>query len=864
MATPDELAQRQEVATIKVEAASHILDRVGNGTKTETVATTNGPVPSVAKFFEDNKFEFETWLSASGFESPPILYVDGATLAVERPTQLVQREGSVYSVRIPASFPYVLKGSWAVDQTHLVLRNDQAIRQDMADPYDLYKGASLIGAVSRQIPGITTLATYAGRYDGDTVELVSYHSDWAMNTLYPFPAGGGGFVWSATSVATPVQGIVVAVTGEATGRWVRKLQGRVDVTMCGARGDGTDDRLPFQYALNFAASQSMETYVPPRRAEWVIDLTLWAPSGSKLVSDGGMNKLCRIKAPNGHFTDLISTGVHNEGVNTTLPGRTLLYRNGLPYTGDNIGKDVTFQGFYINGNGSNAGYAPELGSMTGYRGCGLLARYVDGITVKDVFVEYAPNDCIQIARCRRISVDTIEVSRNFLVGNVIGGTRNGITIAGTLGGYGFSTSDFIYVNNVRAIGTEDLGIAIQFVTDASNPTPFAGTVNISNIFTQQNATYGTGVEIYGDGTNQPARENINISNVISIEDGQRTGEAYSSILISHRSKAVNLSDIIVRKARGHGITFSGSGDIRMVNIDVDEYNLGGFQNIKGIFGYQVAPDTPDTCQMTNVTVKGGGGRGGDTLGVSVTGYKKFIGTSVIVNETTLNSINDGAAIFITADYIELVACRTYDAAANGIRVAGFKDLQVTGGGAFNSGRGGGSAQKIGLNVAPGTNRTGRIMGFNGSDTQAVPTQAIGILLGVSATDSIQVFGCEGSGNTQAALVNLGMPNARVHNNGFEYTGPTLPLNIGGNGGYLSGRKDGGYHYWRDSFGMSRVKSGTATSAQDGNPYGLKVAVPASATAAGAPGQWAVNTGFIFVYTGDGTTHTWGRTAIASW
>lgn len=66
MATPEELAQRQEVATIKVEAAAHILDRVGNGTKTETVPTTNGPVPSAAKFFEDNKSEITAAAGATG------------------------------------------------------------------------------------------------------------------------------------------------------------------------------------------------------------------------------------------------------------------------------------------------------------------------------------------------------------------------------------------------------------------------------------------------------------------------------------------------------------------------------------------------------------------------------------------------------------------------------------------------------------------------------------------------------------------------------------------------------------------------------------------------------------------------------
>lgn len=85
MATPEELAQRQEVATIKVEAAAHILDRVGNGTKTETVPTTNGPVPSVAKFFEDNKSEITAAAGATGrfcgvSATAPTTRLDGSAL----------------------------------------------------------------------------------------------------------------------------------------------------------------------------------------------------------------------------------------------------------------------------------------------------------------------------------------------------------------------------------------------------------------------------------------------------------------------------------------------------------------------------------------------------------------------------------------------------------------------------------------------------------------------------------------------------------------------------------------------------------------------------------------------------------------
>lgn len=49
-----------------------------------------------------------------------------------------------------------------------------------------------------------------------------------------------------------------------------------------------------------------------------------------------------------------------------------------------------------------------------------------------------------------------------------------------------------------------------------------------------------------------------------------------------------------------------------------------------------------------------------------------------------------------------------------------------------------------------------------------------------------------------------------------------------------------------------------------NPVGLKVSAPATATSAGLPGHWAVGGGYVYWYTGNGTTHSWVRAAAASW
>lgn len=58
---------------------------------------------------------------------------------------------------------------------------------------------------------------------------------------------------------------------------------------------------------------------------------------------------------------------------------------------------------------------------------------------------------------------------------------------------------------------------------------------------------------------------------------------------------------------------------------------------------------------------------------------------------------------------------------------------------------------------------------------------------------------------------------------------------------------------------SNPASGTA-----GQPIGRRVTVPATATSAGVPGDFASNASFAYFYNGDGTTHAWARVAIAAW
>lgn len=84
---------------------------------------------------------FNRFIAQSGFELPPLVYTDGAPLVVTRASQLVQRGGNLYSVKLPANFPLTLSGTWAADQNVLVYRSDNSLRQDLATP----GGAGMVG-----------------------------------------------------------------------------------------------------------------------------------------------------------------------------------------------------------------------------------------------------------------------------------------------------------------------------------------------------------------------------------------------------------------------------------------------------------------------------------------------------------------------------------------------------------------------------------------------------------------------------------------------------------------------------------------------------------------------------------------------
>jgi len=130
-------------------------------------------------FYDRFKRRRETWagmekmvsdfLEAMGFEATHLVYVDGTPMTVLRPTQLIDRAGSVYKVKQPASFPVVLSGTWATDQLLLVDVGDGSLRAALA----LATGAGMVGFSGSE--------TYALNTVGATLKEVDRRIDFEVH-----------------------------------------------------------------------------------------------------------------------------------------------------------------------------------------------------------------------------------------------------------------------------------------------------------------------------------------------------------------------------------------------------------------------------------------------------------------------------------------------------------------------------------------------------------------------------------------------------------------------------------------------------------------------------------------------------------
>ncbi|MGE6445035.1 hypothetical protein ACQKDL_12815 [Pseudomonas bubulae] len=183
--------------------------------------------------------QFNERMDASGYE-PPIPYAPGILL--DRTTKTVSYLGNEY--RAKSSFIPMTTSSWATDEAKLKLIGDDSLRQQLADPA---VGASNVAGTSRNVDSLAAL-TFPGRYNGDTVKLLSYYAGWAATTIGA--TGAGDLYWSSTSTATADGGYAYAVSGVSVGRWLRLDV--VDVLDYGGMGDDVFD--------NYAATVNYMKY----------------------------------------------------------------------------------------------------------------------------------------------------------------------------------------------------------------------------------------------------------------------------------------------------------------------------------------------------------------------------------------------------------------------------------------------------------------------------------------------------------------------------------------------------------------------------------------------------------------------------
>jgi len=112
------------------------------------------------------------FLANSGFELPTLVYVDGSPLTVDRQTQLIERDGNLYSIKLPASFPLTLSGNWTADEPLLVVRSDQSLRQQLAGA----DGADMVGLIREG----TTPQYSTTVYDWYQTTMINAVTDYGM------------------------------------------------------------------------------------------------------------------------------------------------------------------------------------------------------------------------------------------------------------------------------------------------------------------------------------------------------------------------------------------------------------------------------------------------------------------------------------------------------------------------------------------------------------------------------------------------------------------------------------------------------------------------------------------------------------
>lgn len=143
------------------------------------------------------------FLSSMGFEAVHLTYVDGSPLVVSRQTQLIDRAGSVYKVKMPAVFPVSLTGTWATDATLLVDVGDAALRSALAT-----QGANIVAKSTMSVETIAELRAVPAGSLAANVWVARYTTDGAfIGSSYKLRIGDTSSVDDGGSIITHNDGV---------------------------------------------------------------------------------------------------------------------------------------------------------------------------------------------------------------------------------------------------------------------------------------------------------------------------------------------------------------------------------------------------------------------------------------------------------------------------------------------------------------------------------------------------------------------------------------------------------------------------------------------------------------------------------
>lgn len=172
----------------------------------------------------------------------------------------------------PATSGGIGAGAW-------VDRSGDLLRQELASNY----GTSLIGT----FPTMAALKLVTGTATGKRAYIREYNVGTSL--------GSGWFTWDAASTVADDGGVVIQVTGVATGRWVREVGGFVTPTMFGAiggSGNSANDTIAHQKALAYAIANKKVLRLAP--GEYYLTAALTYSGTNPVVIAGPGRSLCNL------------------------------------------------------------------------------------------------------------------------------------------------------------------------------------------------------------------------------------------------------------------------------------------------------------------------------------------------------------------------------------------------------------------------------------------------------------------------------------------------------------------------------------------------------------------------------------------